>query len=233
MGFFDFKLILIIFLLIIIFALYNDLLSIKKKVNLLINKNNKQIQPIKENIEFENFNDIFDIFNNNNKIYCDIDEKCKFYMDKYNDLNQEYFDDLNEDYLYQDNSNKECLYEDDIDKVIKEYVEENDIVEEDVVEKEVVEIHNDIDDNKEEYINDDNSKHLETFSNDVNDIVSVSSNKEEIKETKIDINNLGKYKLPELQDIALQLKISLNNDKKNKNKTKNELIIDIKNTLNK
>ncbi len=78
---------------------------------------------------------------------------------------------------------------------------------------------------------------LEEFSNDNNDnkeIVVTPQNVEtklQINESKLEniLKNLNKYKLPELQDIAIEYKLGLQLNGKNKNK--NQLLNDIKNFI--
>ena len=80
---------------------------------------------------------------------------------------------------------------------------------------------------------------LEEFSNDnTNDETNEKKDKNENIETTLQINesklenilkNLNKYKLPELQDIAIEYKLGLQINGKNKNK--NQLLNDIKNFI--
>lgn len=73
---------------------------------------------------------------------------------------------------------------------------------------------------------------LEEFSNDTINHTDENNQKNVIfKETKDDtvLKNLSKYKLPELQDIAIEYKLGLQLGNKNKNRT--QLINDIKNYI--
>lgn len=81
------------------------------------------------------------------------------------------------------------------------------------------------------------SSHIEIYSNDSNADTSVKlnvcenvSNKSNVDHKNI-LKNLTKYKLPELQDFAIQFKLPKENN--NKKKTRVELIEEIKNYLNK
>jgi len=70
------------------------------------------------------------------------------------------------------------------------------------------------------------------MSNDNTVISELSKNKSiPIIENKYDtiLKNLNKYKLPELQDFAIEYKLGLNIG--NKNKNKNQLINEIKNFI--
>jgi hypothetical protein len=76
------------------------------------------------------------------------------------------------------------------------------------------------------------SSHIEIYSNDSNDVNISNQINEPIKpiEPKVDykniLKNLNKYKLPELQDLAIQFKLPKENE--NKKKTRIELIEEIK-----
>ncbi len=91
---------------------------------------------------------------------------------------------------------------------------------------------------KEETISSETSENkittpLEEFSNDNNDNVENIQNNSTLKinESKLEniLKNLNKYKLPELQDIAIEYKLGLQLNGKNKNK--NQLLNDIKNFI--
>jgi hypothetical protein len=77
------------------------------------------------------------------------------------------------------------------------------------------------------------TSHIEVYSNDNtnNEITITENEKKKIKNDYrlINIKNLVKYRLPELQDLALEYKISLQIN--NKKKNKGELIEDIKNYI--
>lgn len=95
---------------------------------------------------------------------------------------------------------------------------------------------------EETEINTQNSSHIEVYSNKGTSEISTHINEPEetnkLNETtninesndyESVLKNINKYKLPELQDIAIEYKLDIN--KNNKKKTKNELIDDIKNYI--
>ena len=83
---------------------------------------------------------------------------------------------------------------------------------------------------KDILLNESTSNHTEIYSNDesvTNSSVITSSIQQKTNNEKI--NDYNKMKLPEVQDLAISYKISLQNN--NKKKTKTELITDIKKYL--
>ncbi len=73
---------------------------------------------------------------------------------------------------------------------------------------------------------------LEEFSNDDNELTtSIINSKIQFNETKLEnvLKNLNKYKLPELQDIAIEYRLGVQSNGKNKNK--NQLLNEIKNYI--
>ena len=73
---------------------------------------------------------------------------------------------------------------------------------------------------------------LEEFSNDDNELTtSIINSKIQFNETKLEnvLKNLNKYKLPELQDLAIEYRLGVQFNGKNKNK--NQLLNEIKNYI--
>lgn len=203
MGFFDLKFIIIVLLSIVVYLMYCEIINIKYKVEKICQNNNIKI------------------FNNKNMLDKIIEQA--------NDNEQP---NLNKCFVKTIRIPLESLLntnEVKNDKVIELLSSDIEIISPtNKLETIKEEIDIDITENKS-YID---SSHIEVYSNDESNNEIISNNIT-LNESKIDykniLKNLNKYKLPELQDLAIQFELP--REVNNKKKTRNELIEEIKNYI--
>lgn len=203
MGFFDLKFIIIVLLSIVVYLMYCEIINIKYKVEKICQTNNIKI------------------FNNKNMLDKIIEQ-----------TNDSSPPNLNKCFVKTIRIPLESLLnpnEVKNDKIIELLSSDIEIISP-TNKLETIKEETDIDmtENKS-YID---SSHIEVYSNDEtnNEIIS---NNITLNESKIDykniLKNLNKYKLPELQDLAIQFELP--REVNNKKKTRNELIEEIKNYI--
>ena len=288
MSFPDIKLIIILFLSIVVFFMYREIMNIKTKLNTLyLSHKNIKSNPSKEFIDEEFIDNINEIFqkneqfpnfslshNNDFPILNNIFGGCiiktiSIPLDSYNhpdiiEMNPDIIE-MNPDIIEMDNimgeyaliqevkSEKYSAKLDQVDlehidspfsgkilsehidspysgKILSEHIESpysGKILSENIdspYSGKILSEHIDI------LPNESTSNHTEIYSNDesvTNSSVITSSIQQKTNNEKI--NDYNKMKLPEVQDLAISYKISLQNN--NKKKTKTELITDIKKYL--
>jgi hypothetical protein len=291
MGFFDFKLLIIMFLTLAVYILYHEINNINKKLKLIDNKynnnnnkknkNNNNNNNDKDSNLFEQLKEQFTLLKKENNI-CGLDsDKCE--LDSVNPDNLEFiqknleiiqkeqdlFNNFNilehikekfrepvivEIYTHEDfnNKNNDKIYEirdSEIHETKETQVYEiHDLETHDSeLQKSIVYKIEDIDNDTKNIDDKDNENYdninfenvCEVYSNeDKNkiEIINIKKSDEEppitnIKKIENIIKNINKYKLPELQDFALEFNISLYLN--NKKKTKQEIIDDLKSIINK
>ena len=255
MGFFDIKLLLIIILAICIYLIYNQINKINLKINNLFNNFKLKNQKI-NNIMQDNImqNDFFNITENQNNLnLLNIIENLTGFSDNImsgciikkinipfnkqpdiiNILNVEEIENFEKNYnsLILEEFEKSEIYNDD--QIIIEYSEKDDpIIIEDSEKNDPVIIE---DSEKDDLIilsesEKNNKKHIEIYSNENTPIESTTIEINKLNKSFDDIiKNINKYKLAELQDLAFEYNINIQNNNKKKNKS--ELIDDIKNYI--
>lgn len=235
MGFFDLKFCVIILLSIIVYLMYREIINIKYKINFLFNKNKNIVHndDLNKDLIQQLENEIISSeFNKNNNIYnkCVVKTiKIPLNLDSFlNSFERSYENEMNNPQIIE-------LSSSNIEEVI--ISEKNDNItspknnSEIILLKQLETIHEETTDNNSE-----TKSHIEIYSNNDSNIETSSLSIKEnniSNELKIDykkiLKNLNKYKLPELQDIAIQFKLPKENN--NKKKTRLELIEEIKNYI--
>ena len=237
-SFFDIKLILIIFLATLIYFIYKELILLKQKINYLIIKNKDIVTTPNEQLinEFlENTHEDYHVHQPQQQ------HQPQIFNDPFSCLFKKIIIPIQGNFIKKNTNDKIVLEEHEVeeceikeDEIEKHEIKKNEIEEPklkknkepivilDTTEPTVIiesEIKTEIDSPLEIYSNDDSVS--------ISPIIFDNNN----NKSNINVLNLSKYKLPQLQDIALEYGITLQiNSKK---KTKNELINDIKNYLNK
>ena len=235
-SFFDIKLILIIFLATLIYFIYKELILLKQKINYLFIKNKDIVATPNEQLINEFLENTHEVYHEHQQYH----QQPQIFNDPFSCLFKKIVipiqgnfikKNTNDKIVLEDHEVEDCEIKEDevkVDKVKVDEIEECEIKKNkepiiilDKIEPTVIiesDIKTEIDSPLEIYSNDDSIS--------ISPVIFDNNNK-----SNINILNLTKYKLPELQDIALEYGITLQiNTKK---KTKNELINDIKNYLNK
>ena len=241
-SFFDIKLILIIFLATLIYFIYKELILLKQKINYLFIKNKDIVATPNEQLINEFLENTHEVYHEQHEQHPQqYHQHPQIFNDPFSCLFKKIVIPIQGNFIKKNTNDKIVLEDHEVEdcEIKKDENEDEDEVKVDEIEeceikknKEPIIILDKIEPTViiESDIKTEIDSPLEIYSNDdsisISPVIFDNNNK-----SNINILNLTKYKLPELQDIALEYGITLQiNTKK---KTKNELINDIKNYLNK